>query len=133
VCHGVDGQVFPYRWRGNFCAPAEGEVDGGEAYRKMPRGVLGSEGGEGGEGLRESGRGRVGVRGGAGDSEGSKAPSIPAVRDNGEEAGLAGQDGGGGGEKIIRGPSLDSVPEAGHASEGCVIRGEEVGTVSEYG
>jgi len=90
VCHGVDRHVFPYRWRGDLCAPAEGEVDRGEAYRKMPRGVLGSKGGEGGERWWESGRGRVGVRGGAGDSEGGKAPSVPAVRDNGGEAGLVG-------------------------------------------
>jgi len=99
----------------------------------VPRGVLGPEGGEGGEGLRESGRSRVGIRGGAGDSEGGKAPSIPAVRDDGGEARLAGQDGGGGGEKIIRGPSLDPVPEAIHASEGRIIWGKEVGTVGEYG
>jgi len=133
VCHGVDRQVFPYRWGGDFCAPAEGEVNGGEAYRKMPGGVLGSNGGEGGEGLWESGRGRVGVRGGAGDSEGSKAPSVPAIGDNGGKAGLAGQDGGGGGEEVICGPPLDPVPEAIHASERCVIRGEEVGSISEYG
>ena len=44
-----------------------------------------------------------------------------------------GQDGGRGGEKVIRDPSLDLVPEAVHASECSVVWGEEVGTVGEYG
>jgi len=39
----------------------------------------------------------------------------------------------GGVEDVICGPSLDPVPEAIHASECCIIRGEEVGSVSEYG
>ena len=36
-------------------------------------------------------------------------------------------------KKIIRGLSLDPVPEAIHDPECCIIRSEEVGTVSEYG
>jgi len=60
-------------------------------------------------------------------------PSVPAVGDNRQEAGLAGQDGGRGGEKIIRSPSLDLVPEAVHASERGVIRGKEVSSICEYG
>jgi len=32
---GVHRKVFPYRWGGDLCAPAEGEVDGGEAYRQV--------------------------------------------------------------------------------------------------
>ena len=71
--------------------------------------------------------------GGAGDPEGSKAPSVSAVGGNRGEAGLPGQDGGGGGEKVVRRPSLDPVPEAIHASERSLVWGEEVGTVSEYG
>jgi len=125
--------VFPYRRREDLGAPTEGEVNGGEAYGKVPGRVLGPKGREGGEGLWESGRGRVGVRGGAGDSEGSKAPLPSAVGDYGGEAGLTGQDGGGGGEEVIRGPSLDPVPEAVHASEHSVVRGKEVSSVSEYG
>jgi len=116
VCQGVNGKVFPYWWSGDLCAPAKGEVDRGEAYCEMPGGVLGSEGGEGGERLWESGRGRVGVRGGAGDSEGGTAPFVSAVGDDGGEASLTVQDGGGGGEEVLRGPSLDPVPEAVHAS-----------------
>jgi len=99
----------------------------------VPGGVLGPEGGEGGEGLWESGRGRVGVRGGAGNSEGGKAPFVSAVEANGGEAGLSEQDEGGGGEKVVRGPSLDPVPGAVHTSERSVIWGEEVGSVGEYG
>jgi len=72
-------------------------------------------------------------RGGAGNSESGEASSVSAVGDNGREAGLSGQDGGGGGEKIVRGPSLDPVPEAVHASERSVVRGEEVCTICEYG
>jgi len=83
VCQGVNGKVLPYRRRGELRAPAQGEVNGGEAYCEVPGGILGSEGGEGGEGLWESGRGRVGVRGGAGDSEGGKAPLVSAVGDSG--------------------------------------------------
>jgi len=82
--------VFPYWRRGDLRAPAEGEVDGGEAHREVPGGVLGSEGGEGGEGLWESGRGQIGIGGGAGDSEGGQAPPVSAVGDNGGEAGLTG-------------------------------------------
>jgi len=85
MCHGVNGEVLPYRWSGDLRAPAEGEVDGGEAYCKVPGRVLGPKGGEGGEGLWESGRGRAGLRGGAGNSEGSKAPPVSAVGDNGGE------------------------------------------------
>jgi len=90
VCQGIDREVFPYWWRGDVCAPTEGEVNGGEAHRKMPVGVLGSKGGEGGEGMFESGRGRVGVQRGAGDSEGGEAPFVPAIEDDGGEAGLTG-------------------------------------------
>ena len=113
--------------------PTKGEVNRREGYREGPGGVLGPEGGEGGNGLWESGRGRVGVQGGAGNPEGGKAPPVPAVGDNGGEAGLAGQDGGGSGEEVVRGPSLDPVPEAVHASERSVVRGEEVGSVGECG
>jgi len=115
VCQGVNGKVFPYWWSGDLRAPAEGEVDRGEAYCEVSGGVLGSEGGEGGEGLWESGRGRVGVRGGAGNSQGGKASLVSAVGDDAGEASLTGQDGGGGGEEVVRGPSLDPVPEAVHA------------------
>ena len=55
VCQGVDGEMLS-RWGvGDSRAPAEGEVNGGEAYRMVPGRVLGSEGGERGEGQRESG------------------------------------------------------------------------------
>jgi len=133
VCQLVKGKVLPYRWRGDLRAPAKREVNGGEAYCEVPGGILGSEGGEGREGLWESGRGRVGVRGGAGDSEGGKGPLVSAVGDNGGEAGLAGQDGGEGGEDVVRGPSLDPVPEAVQVSERCLVWGEEVGSGGEYG
>jgi len=83
--------------------------------------------------LWESGRGRVGVRGGPGNSGIGEASSVSAVGDNGGEAGLSEQDGGGGGEEVVCGPSLDPVPEAVHASECSVVRGEEVCTISEYG
>jgi len=47
VCQGVNGKVFSY-WRGgNLCSPIKGEVNGGEALRKVPGRVLGPEGGEG--------------------------------------------------------------------------------------
>ena len=36
-------------------------------------------------------------------------------------------------EEVVSGPSLDPVPEAVHASERSVVRGEEVCSVSEYG
>ena len=52
---------------------------------------------------------------------------------NKREASFPGQDGGRGGVKIVRRPSLDSVPEAVHPSECSVIWGEEVGPISEYG
>jgi len=55
VCHGVDGEVFSYWRRGNLRLPIKGEVNRGEAFRKVPGRVLGLEGGEGGERLRESG------------------------------------------------------------------------------
>jgi len=133
MCQGVNGEVFPYRWRGDLRAPAEGEVDGGEAYCEVPGRVLGPKGREGGEGLWESGRGQAGVRGGAGHPEGSEAPPVSAVGDDGGEAGFPGKDGGGGGEEVVCGPSLDPVPEAVHASERGVVWGEEVRPVSEYG
>jgi len=133
MCKGVNREVFAYRRRRDPSAPVEGEIDGGEAFSQVAGRVLGPEGGEGGEGLCESGRGRVGVRGGAGNSESGEASSVSAVGDNGGEAGLSGQDGGGGGEEVVRGPSLDPVPEAVHASERSVVRGEEVCTISEYG
>jgi len=44
-----------------------------------------------------------------------------------------GESGGGCREKIVCCPSLDSVPEAVHASEGGGVWGEEVGPVCEYG
>ena len=81
----------------------------------------------------ESCRGRVGAWGGAGNSEGGEESPVSAVGDNGREADLSGQDGGRGAEKVVRGPSLDPVPEAVHASERSVVRGEEVYTISEYG
>jgi len=49
------------------------------------------------------------------------------------EACLSGQDGGGGGEEVVCGPSLDPVPEAVHAPERSIVRGEEVCTIGEYG
>jgi len=55
MCQGVYRKVFSYRWRGDLCAPAEGEIDGGEAYCQVLGRVLGPQGGEGGEGLWESG------------------------------------------------------------------------------
>ena len=132
VCQDVNGEMFS-RWGGrDLRAPAEVEVNGEEAYRKVTGRVLGSERGEGGEGERESGRGRVGVRGDACDSEGGETPLVSAVGGNGGEAGLPGKDGGGGGEKVIRSPSLNPVPEAIHASERSIVRGEEVGSVGEY-
>jgi len=63
MCQGIIGEVFPYRWSGDLCAPAEGEVDRGEAYCKVPGRVLGPKGGEGEGGLWESGRGRASIRG----------------------------------------------------------------------
>jgi len=133
MCQGVNGEVLPYPWRGDLRAPAEKEVDGGEAYREVPGTVLGPKGREGGEGLWESGRGRAGVRGGAGHPEGRKAPPVSAVGDDGGEAGLPRKDAGGGGEEVVHGASLDPVPEAVHASERGIVWGEEVRPVSEYG
>jgi len=69
-CEDVDREVLPQGWGGNFCPPIKGEVDRGEALRKLPGRVLGPDGGQRGEGLRESGRGGVGVWGRAGHSEG---------------------------------------------------------------
>ena len=77
---------------------------------------------------------RLGWRtGGAGNPEGGQASSVSAVGDDRGEAGLAVQDGARGRERIIGCPSLDSVPEAVHAPEHGVVRGEEVGSVCEYG
>jgi len=59
-------------------------------------------------------------------------PHVSAVGGNGGEAGLPGKDRGRGGDEIVSSPSLDPVPEAIHASERSVVRGEEVGTVGEY-
>jgi len=98
----------------------------------VPGRVLGAEGGEGGERLGESGRGWIGVRGGAGNSEGGQAPCVSLVGNNGEEASLPGQDGCGGGEEVVCGPSLDPVPEAVHSSEHSVVWGEAVSSVGEY-
>jgi len=133
MCQGVNRKGFPYWWRGDLCAPADGEGDGGEAYCEVPGRVLGAKGGEGGEGLWVSSRGRVGVRGGPANSEGVKVSPVSPVGDNGGEVGLTGQDGGGGGKEVVRGPSLDPVPEAVPASERRVVWGEEVCSVSEYG
>jgi len=133
MCQGVDGKVFPYRRSGDSCVPAKGKVNRGEAYLKVPGGVLGHEGGEEGEGLWECGRGRVGVRGGAGNTEGAKSPPVPAGGNNRGEAGLASWDRGQSGEKVIPCPSFDPVPEAVHVSECSVVWGEEVGSVGEYG
>ena len=124
--------MFPYWRRGDFCAPIEGEVDRAEAYRGMPGRVLGSKGGEGRERLWEPGRGQVGIWWGAGNPEGGEASSLSAVGSDGGEAGLPGQAGGRGGIKIVRRPSLDSVPEAVHPSERDIIWGQEVGHISEY-
>jgi len=68
----------------------------------------------------------------AGDPEGSGTAPVSVVGCNGGEAGLSGKDIGGGGEKIVCGPSLDPVPEAVHAPERRIVRGEEVGSVGEY-
>jgi len=133
VGEGVDRKVFPQGWGRDLAAPIEGEVDGGEAFREVPGRVLGPKGGERGERWRESCRRRVRVWGGAGYPKGGQSPSVPAVRDNRGEAGLAAQNGGGGGVEVVRRPSLDSVPEAVHASERGVCRGEEVGAIREYG
>jgi len=73
----------------------------------------------------------VGARGGAGYPESDEASPVFAVGDNEGEAGLSGQDGGGAGEEVVRAPYLDPVPEAVHASERSVVRGEEVCSVSE--
>jgi len=60
-------------------------------------------------------------------------PSVSAIGDNRGEACFPGQDGGGGGEDVVRRASLDSVPEAVHASERSVVWGKEFGSVEEYG
>jgi len=113
--------------------PVEGEVTGGEAFREVPGQVSGPEGGEGGEGLWESGRCRVGVWGGSGNSASGWVSSVPTVRYDRRETGLAGQDGGRRGKEVVRCPSLDPVPEAVHASERGGVRGEEVDPVRKYG
>jgi len=48
-------------------------------------------------------------------------------------ASVSGQDGAGGGQEIVHGPSQDPVPEAVHASEHSVVWGEGVGSVGKYG
>jgi len=48
------------------------------------------------------------------------------------EASLTGQDGGGGGKKVVCGPSLHPVPETVHTSECSVFWCEEVCTIGEY-
>ena len=55
VGQGVDREVFPNWGRGDVWPPAEGEVDRGEAYHKVPGRILGPEGRVGGDGLREPG------------------------------------------------------------------------------
>jgi len=99
----------------------------------VPGRVLGPEGGEGGEGPWEPGCGGVGVWRGAGDPEGGQASLVSAVQDDWGEAGLAGQDGSGGGKEALCRPSLDSIPESVHAPEGSVGWNEEVGPIREYG
>ena len=59
--------------------------------------------------------------------------SVSAVGHGPRETGLAGQDGGWSGEKVVRCPSLDSVPEAVHASECGGVRSEKVDPVYKYG
>jgi len=113
--------------------PVKGEVHRGEALRKVSGRVLSPKGGEGGEGCRAPCRSRVRVWGGAGYPAGGQSPSVSTVRDDRGEAGLAGQDRGGGREEIIRRPSLDPAPEAVHPSERDVGRGEEVGAIRDYG
>ena len=98
----------------------------------MPGRILGHERGEGGEGRWESGCTRVGVWGRTGDPKGGQAPSEPAIGDDRGDASLPGQDGGRGGEEVVRRPSLHPVPETIHASESSEFRGEEVGSVCEY-
>jgi len=70
---------------------------------------------------------------GAGDPQGRKGPSVPAVAIDRGKAGFAGEGGGWRGEKIVRFPRLDSVPEAVHASECGGVGSEEIGTVGKYG
>jgi len=41
--------VFSQGWGGELCLPVQGEVDRGEAFRKMPGRVLGPKGREGGK------------------------------------------------------------------------------------
>jgi len=71
--------------------------------------------------------------GGPGNSEGGQVSSLSAVGDDRRKAGLTGQNGGGGGEEVVRRPSLDPVPEAIHAPQRSVCRGEEVSPICEYG
>ena len=49
------------------------------------------------------------------------------------KASFVGEDAGRRGKEIVRCRSLDPVPEAVHASERSGVRGEEVGTIGEYG
>ena len=111
--------MFPQRRGGDIGTPVQGEIDGGEALCEVSRRVLSSTRREGGEGWWEPGRGRVRVWGGAGHPEGGQASSVSAVWDDRGEAVLSGQEGGGGRKKVVRCPSLDSMPEAVHAPEGC--------------
>ena len=67
----------------------------------------------------------------AGNPEGSKAFSVPAVGEDEGTAGFARKDGSGRGEAFFRSPSVDSVPEAVHASECGGIWGEKIGPVCE--
>jgi len=83
--------------------------------------------------LRQPSRGWVGVWGGACHSEGGKAPPVPAVSNDRRETGLAGEYGGGRGEKVICCPALDPVPEAVHASDRGGVWSEEVGPICKYG
>ena len=89
--------------------------------------VLGSKGVEGGKERRESGRGGIRVRGDAGDPEGGQPHSLSAVGDYGGKAGFPGKDGGGGGRKVVCGPSVDPMPEAVHSSERRWVWGEQIG------
>jgi len=116
----------------DFCPPVKKEIHKNKTPGEVPGQVLGPKGGEGREGGWEPGRAWVGFWGGAGDPEGGKAPPISAVGDNGGMACFAGKDGYRRGEKVVCCPSLDSVPEAVHASECGGIWGEEVCSVSEY-
>lgn len=70
---------------------------------------------------------------GTSDPEGGKASCVCAVGDNEQKACFAALDGDGGGVKVVHWASLDSQPEAAHASERGGVQGREVGPVDEYG